>query len=94
MLDRTQKSRWPAIFFSVPVPGSRWVPVKRGANATASTGRIGQVPRTKPVDDFSLAYERSGAGAPVLLLHGGHFSPLEAPEAFVTAIRDARDRSA
>jgi pimeloyl-ACP methyl ester carboxylesterase len=28
------------------------------------------VPRSQPVDGFSLAYERSGSGAPVLLLHG------------------------
>jgi pimeloyl-ACP methyl ester carboxylesterase len=26
--------------------------------------------RSRPVDEFSLAYERSGAGSPVLLLHG------------------------
>ncbi|RZU31093.1 alpha/beta fold hydrolase [Blastococcus saxobsidens] len=28
------------------------------------------MPRSHPVDGFSLAYDRSGSGAPVLLLHG------------------------
>jgi pimeloyl-ACP methyl ester carboxylesterase len=34
----------------------------------ATTGRI--VLRSAPVDDFSLAYERSGSGSGALLLHG------------------------
>jgi pimeloyl-ACP methyl ester carboxylesterase len=28
------------------------------------------MPRSQPVDGFSLAYERRGEGPPVLLLHG------------------------
>ncbi|HWG13277.1 MAG TPA: alpha/beta hydrolase [Streptosporangiaceae bacterium] len=28
------------------------------------------MPRSAPVDGFSLAYDRSGTGEPVLLLHG------------------------
>src|SRR4051794_7166031 len=28
------------------------------------------MPRSTPVDGFSLAYDRHGAGAPVILLHG------------------------
>jgi pimeloyl-ACP methyl ester carboxylesterase len=28
------------------------------------------VPRSAPIDGFSLAYDRSGLGSPVLLLHG------------------------
>jgi pimeloyl-ACP methyl ester carboxylesterase len=30
----------------------------------------GVVPRSRPVDGFTLAYDRVGAGAPVVLLHG------------------------
>jgi pimeloyl-ACP methyl ester carboxylesterase len=70
MLDRTQKSRWRPDFSQSPSLVRAGCLVRRRANATASLSRIGPVPRTKPVDDFSLAYERSGAGAPVLLLHG------------------------
>jgi pimeloyl-ACP methyl ester carboxylesterase len=69
MLDRAQKSRWRPDFS----PARSWLAVDPGethANATASVGRIGHGPRSKPVDDFSLAYERSGAGPAVLLLHG------------------------
>ena len=36
----------------------------------AGAGEWGIELRSSPVDGFSLAYERSGAGAPVLLLHG------------------------
>ena len=106
---------------------------------------FGVVQRSSPVDGFSLAYDRTAAEPPVILLHGwpdlrgraertpepaeriapaqrascgpandplfppdwadrldayfaqatvtrmpdaGHFSPLEAPQAFATAIRD------
>ena len=28
------------------------------------------MPRSLPVDGFQLAYDRSGSGAPVILLHG------------------------
>jgi pimeloyl-ACP methyl ester carboxylesterase len=47
--------------------------------------------RSAPVDGVALAYDRRGAGDVTLeLLDGvGHFTPVEAPEAFAAAIRRA-----
>jgi pimeloyl-ACP methyl ester carboxylesterase len=49
--------------------GARWTVVKVADEAHRSVA-FPVVPRSAPVDGFSLAYARHGAGTPVVLLHG------------------------